>query len=95
MTARQRCRADSISLNAIAIPAAREPGPLRGHIHHSLDAGHNGAGRVLLHLQGKLDRRELGSRARLPVEWIIGRHVLLDVELAPASASGRPGGEAA
>jgi hypothetical protein len=52
-------------------------------------------GRALLNLQGKLDRRELGSRARLPVEWIIGRHVLLDVELAPASASGRPGGEAA
>ncbi len=28
LTARQRCCADSISLNAIAIPAAREPGPL-------------------------------------------------------------------
>jgi hypothetical protein len=28
LTAGQRCRADSMSLNAIAIPAAREPGPL-------------------------------------------------------------------
>ena len=28
LTARQRCCADSMSLNAIAIPAAREPGPL-------------------------------------------------------------------
>jgi len=28
MTARQRCCADSMSLNAMATPAAREPGPL-------------------------------------------------------------------
>ena len=28
LTARQRCCADSMSLNAIAIPAAREPGPV-------------------------------------------------------------------
>ena len=28
LTARQRCSADSMSLNAIAMPAAREPGPL-------------------------------------------------------------------
>ncbi len=28
LTARQRARADSTSLNTIALPAAREPGPL-------------------------------------------------------------------
>lgn len=63
--------------------------PDRG-LHQSLDPGGNGAGRPLLHLHGKLDRRELGIRARPPVEWIVGRDVLPDVELALERMSGEP-----
>jgi polyisoprenoid-binding protein YceI len=66
----------------------RGPVELRGHFHESPDAGRNGAGQLLLHLQGKLDRREFGIRARPPAEWIVGRDVLLDVELALDRISG-------
>ena len=66
----------------------RGPVELRGHFHESPDAGRNGAGQLLLHLQGKLDRREFGIRARPPAEWIVGRDVLLDAELALERISG-------
>ena len=50
---------------------------------------------MLLHLQGRLDRRKFGIRARPPVEWIAGRDVLLDVELALERVSDEgPVGEA-
>ncbi|MGH2805324.1 MAG: hypothetical protein ACRDL4_20160, partial [Thermoleophilaceae bacterium] len=61
---------------------------LRGHLHQSPDAGRNGPGRLLLHLEGTLDRHAFGIRARPPVEWIVGRDVLLDVELALEPISG-------
>ena len=73
----------------------RGPVELRGHFHQSPDAGGNGAGSLLLHLQGTLDRRAFGIRARPPVEWVVGREVLLDVEVALERISGeRPVGEA-
>jgi polyisoprenoid-binding protein YceI len=73
----------------------RGPVELRGHFHESPDTGHNGAGRLLLHLQGTLDRHEFGIRARPPFEWIVGRDVLLDAELALERISGEgPIGEA-
>ena len=73
----------------------RGPVELRGHFHQSPHAGGNGTGRLLLHLQGTLDRRAFGIRARPPVEWVVGRQVLLDVELALERISGeRPVGEA-
>lgn len=55
---------------------------LRGHVHQPPDPGGNGAGRLLLHLHGTLDSHDFGIRARRPVDWIVGRDVLLDVELA-------------
>jgi polyisoprenoid-binding protein YceI len=73
----------------------RGPVALHGHFRESPDAGRNGAGRLLLHLQGTLDRREFAIRARPPFEWIVGRDVLLDVELALERISGEaPIGEA-
>lgn len=51
---------------------------LTGHLH-----GIEGApSRTVLHLQGTLDRHDFGVRARPPVEWIVGRDVHLEVELA-------------
>ena len=91
--------ADDGSVAAVAVfdlHGKRGPVELRGHSHQSLDTGGNGAGPLLLHLHGKLDRREFGIRARPPVEWIVGRDVLLDVELAlERISSERPLGEAA
>lgn len=55
---------------------------LRGHLHRAPDADGNGDARVLVHLEGKLDRHRFGIRARPPVEWIVGREVLLNLELA-------------
>ena len=73
----------------------RGPVELRGHFHQSPDAGGNGVGRPLLHLHGTLDRTRFGIRARPPVEWVVGREVLLDVELALERISGEgPVGEA-
>ena len=60
----------------------RGPVRLRGHFHQPPDADGNGSGRLLLHLHGEVDRRSFGIRARPPFEWIVGRDVLLDVELA-------------
>ena len=72
----------------------RGPVELHGHFHQAPERDDNGAGRLLLHLQGKLDRREFGIRARPPVDWIVGRDVLLDVELALEHTAGeRPGEE--
>jgi polyisoprenoid-binding protein YceI len=91
--------ADEGSVAAVAmfdLHGKRGPVELRGHSHQSLDADGNGAGRLLLHLHGKLDTREFGIRARPPVEWIVGRDVLLDVELAlERISSERPVGEEA
>jgi polyisoprenoid-binding protein YceI len=90
--------ADDRGFTAVAVfdlHGERGPLELRGHLHPAPDAGGNGAGRLLLHLQGTLDRREFGIRARPPVEWIVGRDVLLDVELALERSSGEgPVGEA-
>jgi polyisoprenoid-binding protein YceI len=90
--------ADDGGVAAVAVfdlHGERGPVELGGHLHQAPDARGNGAGRMLLHLQGTLDRREFGIRARPPVEWIVGRDVLLDVELALERVSGeRPVGEA-
>jgi polyisoprenoid-binding protein YceI len=59
----------------------RAPVELRGHLHHLPEPDGNGDARLLVHLEGKLDRHQFGIRARPPVEWIVGREVLLDVEL--------------
>jgi polyisoprenoid-binding protein YceI len=60
----------------------RGPVQLHCHFHQSPGAGGNGTGRLLLHLQGTLDRRRFGIHARPPFEWIVGRDVLLDMDLA-------------
>lgn len=39
------------------------------------------SGRVLLHVSGVVDRRELGVRPRRPVDWIVGREVHLEAQL--------------
>jgi polyisoprenoid-binding protein YceI len=62
----------------------RRPVELRGHLHASPGDDRNGAPRLLLHLEGILDRRDFGVRARPPVEWVVARDVLVDVELALA-----------
>jgi polyisoprenoid-binding protein YceI len=78
-------RADDGSVVAVAmfeLHGQRRPVELRGRLHAAEDDGGNGAGQRRLHLHGQLDRREFGIRARPPVEWVVGREVLLDVELA-------------
>ena len=78
-------RADDGSVVAVAmfeLHGERGPVELRGHLHAADDGTGNGAGRRRLHLHGQLERREFGIRARPPVEWVVGREVLLDVELA-------------
>ncbi|MGH2847514.1 MAG: YceI family protein [Thermoleophilaceae bacterium] len=79
---------DLAAVAVIDLHGERGPVELRGHLHQSPDAGRNGAGRLLLHLEGTLDRHAFGIRARPPVEWIVGRDVLLDVELALEPISG-------
>jgi polyisoprenoid-binding protein YceI len=90
--------ADEGAVAALAVfdlHGERGPVQLRGHFHQAPDAGGNGAGRLLLHLQGRLDRRGFGIRARPPVEWIVGRDVLLDMQLALERIAGeRPVGGA-
>lgn len=60
----------------------RAPVELRGHLHHVPEPDGDGAARLLVHMEGRLDRRQFGVRARPPFEWIVGNEVLLDVELA-------------
>jgi polyisoprenoid-binding protein YceI len=70
----------------------RRPVELRGHLHARSGDDRNGAPRLLLHLEGELERLDFGIRARRPVEWVVGRHVLLDAQLALAPADERPPG---
>jgi polyisoprenoid-binding protein YceI len=86
-----RARVESIELAGDGSVAAvavldlhgeRAPVELRGHLKHAPEPAGNGGARLLVHLEGKLDRRQFGIRARPPTEWIVGREVLLDVELA-------------
>ena len=52
----------------------RGPVELTGHTH-------GGDGSLVVHLTGVLDRHAFGIRARQPFEMVVGREVLLDVEL--------------
>lgn len=60
----------------LAIRATERDVSLRAHLHEG-----DRPARVGLHLQGRIDRRDFGVRARIPFEWVVGREVELDVRL--------------
>ena len=79
-----------ITVAGFDLHGARRPVELRGHLHASPGNDRNGAPGLLLHLKGKLDRRDFGIRARPPVDWVVARDVLVDVELALAPTDESP-----
>ncbi len=62
----------------IEIHGERRPVRLSAHAHET-DGGDRET--VRLHLEGTIDRREFGIRARPPFEQVVGREVQLDVKL--------------
>src|ERR687897_1434428 len=66
--------ADDGGVAAVAVldlHGERAPVELRGHLHRAPEADRNGDAHLLVHLEGKLNRREFGIRARPPVDWIV------------------------
>lgn len=64
---------------------------IRGHVRQVELVGHLHAGRqeeLVLHLTGELDRHDVGIRPRQPFETVVGRRVVLDVELVLAPDDG-------
>lgn len=65
---------------------------IRGHRRQVELVGHLHGGEqdeLVLHLAGELDRHDFGIRPRQPFEMVVGRRVVLDVELVLAPDDGR------